>query len=90
LKENNANIEQHVCGLLVRYLEPRWAEEPNSRIEVSGATNLTSDLTLDSFQIMEFLMEVEDEFDIAIDMNRLSDVHTVSDLSQVVAGQLVS
>ena len=75
-------------SLLVSYLEPRWAADPDSRVEVSGKTNLTSDLTLDSFQIMEFLMEIEDEMDLAIDMNKLSEVHTVSDLTGVVAQQL--
>ena len=49
-----------ICRLLTHYLEPRWAADPRNRIEVSLATNLTSDLTLDSFQVMEFLMEVED------------------------------
>jgi acyl carrier protein len=81
-------IEERLCALLVRYLEPRWAAEPRSRIEVNGTTNLTSDLTLDSFQVMEFLMEIEDELDVAIDMNSLSEVHTVSDLARVVARQL--
>ena len=90
MNSNTNTIEQQVCALLVRYLEPRWAEEPRNRIEVSGATNLTSDLTLDSFQIMEFLMEIEDELDISIDMNNLSDVHTVSDLARVVARQVNS
>jgi len=88
LNKSTATIEQQLSALLVRYLEPRWAEEPRNRIEVSGTTNLTSDLTLDSFQIMEFLMEIEDEFDIAIDMNNLSDIHTVSDLARVVARQV--
>jgi len=90
LNKNSAHVEEQVCALLEHYLEPRWAAEPKSRIEISGGTNLTSDLTLDSFQIMEFLMEVEDEFEIAIDMNKLSDVHTVSDLAAVVSGQLES
>lgn len=83
-----ATIEEQLCALLVRYLAPRWAAEPKSRIEVNGTTNLTSDLTLDSFQVMEFLMEIEDELDVAIDMNSLSEVHTVSDLARVVARQL--
>jgi len=81
-------MEEQLCALLVRYLEPRWTAAPRSRIEVNGATNLTSDLTLDSFQVMEFLMEIEDELDVAIDMNSLSEVHTVSDLARVVARQL--
>lgn len=81
------DIESRVRELLVRYLEPRWAEEPGSHVEITGATSLTSDLTLDSFQVMEFLMEIEDELDVAIDMNLLADVHTVSDLAAVVARQ---
>ena len=88
MNSKTTSIEDQVRSILVRYLEPRWAADPQSRIEVSGATNLTSDLTLDSFQITEFLMEIEDSLDVAIDMNSLSDVHTVSDLAAVVAQQL--
>ncbi len=90
LNSNITKIEQQVMTLLVSYLEPRWAADPSSKVKVSGATNLTSDLTLDSFQIMEFLMEIEDELDLAIDMNKLSEVHTVSDLAGIVAQQIDS
>ena len=83
-----AGIEEQVRELLVRYLEPQWAVAPENRIEVTRLTNLTSDLTLDSFQIMEFLMEIEDALDVAVDMNTLSDVHTVADLAAVVAKQV--
>jgi acyl carrier protein len=83
-------IELQISSLLVEYLEPRWVIDPANRIEVGASTNLTSDLTLDSFQVMEFLMEVEDELDIAVDVNSLSNVHTVSDLARIVAEQLGS
>ena len=82
------DIESRIRDLLARYLEPRWAEDPQNRVEITGATSLTSDLTLDSFQVMEFLMEIEDELDVAIDMYQLADVHTVSDLAAVVARQV--
>lgn len=84
------SIEQQIISLLVSYLAPRWEAEPQARIEITGATNLTSDLMLDSFQVMEFLMEVEDALDLAIDMNSLSDVHAVSDLAAVVASRVNS
>ena len=90
MNSNITKIEQQVMTLLVSYLKPRWAADPSSKVEVSGTTNLTSDLTLDSFQIMEFLMEIEDELDLAIDMNKLSEVHTVSDLAGIVAQQIDS
>ncbi|MGH8035319.1 MAG: acyl carrier protein [Lysobacterales bacterium] len=85
---NNADLERQITNLLAHYLEPAWAAEPQNRIEITGATNLTSDLTLDSFQVMEFLLEIEDTLDVAIDMKSLSDVHTVADLAAVVARQL--
>lgn len=88
MNSNIAATEEQVRALLVSYLEPAWAAEPQNRIEVTGATNLTSDLTLDSFQVMEFLMEIEDTLDVAIDMKSLSDVHTVADLAAVVARHL--
>jgi len=88
LSSNNAGIEEQVRALLVRYLEPAWTAEPQNRIEVTGATNLTSDLTLDSFQVMEFLLAIEDTLDVAIDMKSLSDVHTVADLAAVVTRHL--
>ena len=40
---------------------------------------------MDSFQVMEFLMELEESFDIMIDMNSLSNAHTVGDLAKVVS-----
>lgn len=88
MNSHTSSIEDQVRSILENYLEPRWAADPQSRIAVTGSTNLTSDLTLDSFQVMEFLMEIEDSLDVAVDMNSLSDVHTVSDLAGVVALQL--
>ena len=53
--------------------------------EITPDTNLVSDFTLDSFQVMEFMMELEESFDIMIDMNSLSNAHTVRDLAIIVA-----
>ncbi len=88
MSQSAQSIELRIKDLLLEYLQPIWQANPAARTEISGATNLVSDLTLDSFQVMEFLMEVEDEYDIAIDMNALSEVHTISDLSGVVLPQL--
>ena len=77
-------VESRISSVLLNYLAPIWEASPASRTEISGATNLVSDLTLDSFQIMEFLMEIEDEYDIAMDMNSLSEIHTIHDLATAV------
>ena len=80
-------IELDIIRLLRAYLEPLWAAEPERRIDVDPATRFAADLQMDSFQVMEFLVEIEDEFDISIDLNSLSDVHTVAELAAVVSRQ---
>lgn len=45
---------------------------------------LVADLGLESVQIIEFLCEVEDHFDIVIGEDSLADVVTVSDLAELV------
>jgi acyl carrier protein len=77
-------IENKIKGLLAGYLESSGHPELEKHGEITGATNLVSDFTLDSFQVMEFLMEMEESFDIMIDMNNLSNTHTVNELAKVV------
>jgi len=84
MNQSIEKVEAGIKSLLLNYLKPIWEANPEARTEIRGDTNLVSDLTLDSFQVMEFLMEVEDGYDIAIDMNALSEVHTIRDLAAVV------
>ena len=51
---------------------------------LSPATNLVGDLGLESIQVIEYLCEVEDHFDLAIDEATLADVQTITDLAVVV------
>ena len=44
-------------------------------------TELVGDLDLDSVQVLELLLEVEDHFDISIPLNILPDIQTVKDLA---------
>ena len=56
----------------------------DASIEVNPGTAFVKDLDLESIQIIEFLCEVEDHFDIVISENELSDVVTLNDLAEVV------
>lgn len=78
-------IESRLAVLLRSYLEAGGNTELENYGEITSATNLVSDFTLDSFQVMEYLMEVEETFDIMIDMNSLSNTHTIGDLAKIVA-----
>ena len=49
--------------------------------EVGEDTDLLGDLALDSLQVMNLLLEIEDKFDVSIPVNILPDVKTVRDLA---------
>ena len=52
--------------------------------DFSAQTDLLETLALESAQIMEFVMEVEDHFEIVIEQERLANVRNVAQLADVV------
>jgi len=57
-------------------LQP-FAKEDQS---LSEETELVIDLGLDSVQVMELLLQIEDRFDVSIPLNIMPDVRTIKDL----------
>ncbi len=57
-------------------------------VVATAQTNLVDDLALESVQIMGFVTEVEDHFDIAIELEALADVHRLDELAALVARSL--
>ncbi|MCZ6711866.1 MAG: acyl carrier protein [Gammaproteobacteria bacterium] len=77
---NITTIVADLTGLLAAQLpEPR---------EVAPQTDLISDLALESVQIMEFMVEVEDHYDIAISLEALAEVRTLEQIAKVVFNML--
>jgi acyl carrier protein len=56
-------------------------------IAVSEATRFAQDLEWDSLTVLDFVANIEDEFDILISMNRAAEIETVAELIDAV-GQL--
>ena len=50
-------------------------------IEIGEDTDLLGDLNLDSLQVMNFMLQIEDRFDISIPVSILPDVRSVKDLA---------
>jgi acyl carrier protein len=69
---------------LCRLLEPF---NPKG-IALRPETDISTDLNIDSVSVMDFVMEVEDHFDIDIPLNVLSETRTMSDLVKVVEARL--
>jgi len=59
-----------------------------NNIELSETTDISTDLNIDSVAVMDFIMEVEDAYDIDIPLNVLSETRTMRDLVGVVQKEL--
>jgi len=84
MNESKTAVGEKLADILTRYLRNNWADSPSSNKKITPATNMVTELQLDSFQVMEFMLEVEDHFDIAVDLDSLSNIHTIDDLAGVV------
>ncbi len=47
-------------------------------------SNVVEDTGLDSVSVMDFVMELEDEFDITIPLDQIAEVRTVGDLANAI------
>ena len=88
MNQSNQIVAIKLAEILTEYLKTSWLKSPESQRSISPTTNMVADLQLDSFQVMEFMLEVEDHFDVAIDLESLSNMQTIQDLADVVAAQL--
>lgn len=73
-----------IARILADYLKNNWVDTPASKLDITPETNMVADLQLDSFQVMEFMLEIEDHYDVAIDLESLSNIQTIVDLAGVV------
>ena len=68
-----------ICKLLGTYNPEQKA--------LTAETDIPAELNIDSVGILDFIMEVEDHFDIEIPINVVSETRTVGDLARYVAIQ---
>ena len=73
--------ESQLCQLLRSALDKEFPG-------LTEATDLVDDLALESIQVMDFIAEVEDHFDILIEVDRLANIRTLAELAVLVEGEL--
>jgi len=76
MSTGSQSIFKALCDLLEPFNTAGVALQPN--------TDISADLNIDSVSVMDFVMEVEDHFDIDIPLNVLSETRTLNDLVAVV------
>jgi acyl carrier protein len=73
-----------IVPVLVELLKPFNTED----IALTQATDIPAELNIDSVGILDFIMEVEDRFDIEIPMNAVANIRTIGELATYVHSQL--
>ena len=53
-------------------------------VHVSAQTQIVRGLGLDSVAILDFIMDLEDRFDISIPLDRIAEVQTIAELSRAI------
>ena len=53
-------------------------------VEITEGTTFANDLEFDSLTVMDFVAEIEDEFDIIISMNQQAEIETYGQLVDAV------
>ncbi len=71
--KNYSEILSELCAILSPYAK--------KELTLDEGTELLADIGLDSLQVMQILLEVEDRFDISIPLNIIPDVRTVKDFA---------
>lgn len=76
----DSKVVAQICTLLLPF---------NAAGKTLGAqTDIPAELNIDSVGILDFIMEVEDHFDVEIPMNVVADIRTIGELSAYVQSQL--
>jgi acyl carrier protein len=76
LTNNASNIETELVERLARRVP--------AGVNVSAETQIVGGLGLDSVAILDFIMDIEDRFDISIPLDRIAEVQTIGELSRAI------
>ncbi len=73
---DQSKIFATICKVLAEYIP--------EGTEITHDTKIVADLEIDSVDVFDLIMEVEDAYDISISMELISTTHTVGELVNVV------
>ncbi len=76
MSSNYSDILQRLCHHLRQFTGPE--------VEITPQTDLINQLAIDSVKLLNLIMEIEDEFDISVPINALTDVQTVHELANLI------
>ena len=69
---------EDILEQLFKLIHP-YADQP---IVLSDQTQIIGDVGLDSMQVMELVMQIEDHFDVSVPLNILPDVNNIGEFAK--------
>lgn len=54
----------------------------------NAETRILADTSFDSVNVMDFVLDLEDAFDVTVPLNRMSEIVTIGDLVKTIEGLL--
>lgn len=69
-----------VAGISGMIIEKLLAK-PKVPRDIDGNSKIVEDLAFDSLAVMNFVMEIEDELDVSVPLDKLADIRTINDLA---------
>ena len=76
---------ESIEGDIIRLL----GEKVEGDLTLTPDTKIVADTGLASVDVMDFIFELEDEFEIMVPMDRISDVKTVRQLAEAIHGLIL-
>lgn len=78
-------MQSTVTDLTVREIAQAVETVLARPVTLTRETDIARDLAVDSLALMNIVMELEDAFDISIPLDRLTQLQTVGDLSDIIS-----
>ena len=69
---------------IVRDIVERLSAMPNVRGPATADSRIVEDLNMDSLAIMDFIMALEDHYDVALPLEKLAKIKTVGELARLI------
>jgi acyl carrier protein len=76
MDDPNRSMRDDIAGIFEKVL--------GRPVQITDKTDIVEDLGLDSLGVMDFVMAIEDFYDISIPLDRTAQVQTVGDLIRAV------
>lgn len=80
---------EDVIGKIVGIARTLDGVTPEMADAIQPDTNIVRDLSLDSIAVMDFIMELETEFNTVIPLEKVAEIQTVADLASALGADPV-